>query len=71
MMSADDAHCTRSCVKGGSQYVLIVEDKIYPLKGKPEDLERLAAQKVTVSGDLIDSFLTSRVHRTGPRCCTA
>lgn len=57
MMNGDDAHCTRSCVKGGSQYVLKAEDKIYLLKGKPEDLDRLAAQKVIVSGDLSDSFL--------------
>jgi hypothetical protein len=57
MMSGDDAKCVRTCVKGGSQYALLVRDKVYPMKGKQVELDRLAGQSVTVTGDLTDSVL--------------
>jgi hypothetical protein len=52
MMSGDDAKCVRACVKNGSQYALVVKDKIYTLDGKPEELDKLAGQNVTVIGTL-------------------
>lgn len=57
MMSGDDAKCVRTCVKSGSQYALLVRDKVYPMKGKEAELDRLAGQNVTVTGDLSDSVL--------------
>ena len=57
MMSGDDPKCTRSCIKGGSQYALVVSNKVYQLKGKSEELDKLAGQQVTVKGSLDDSVL--------------
>jgi hypothetical protein len=45
------ADCTRSCVSSlGSQYVLVVGDKVYKLEGNTEGLERLAGAKAKVNG---------------------
>jgi len=57
MMSGDDPKCTRSCTKGGAQYALVVRDRVYQLKGKPEELDKLAGQQATVKGSLDDSIL--------------
>ena len=64
MMSGDDAKCTRSCIKGGAQYALVVSDKVYHLKGKPEELDKLAGREVTVKGSLDNSVL--RVASVAP-----
>ncbi len=42
--------CVRMCVKNGNGYALITDDAIYVLKGHSADLDKLAAQKVTVTG---------------------
>jgi hypothetical protein len=34
MMSGNDAKCVRACVKNGSQYALVVDQKIYSLKAR-------------------------------------
>ena len=57
MMTGDDAKCARTCVKSGAHYAPVVGDKVYPLKAKPEELDRLAGQTVSVTGDLTDSGL--------------
>jgi hypothetical protein len=38
------ADCTRECVKAGSDYALVVGDKIYPLKGDKVELDKYAGQ---------------------------
>lgn len=48
--SGDAATCTRSCVKKGSAYALVVGDKVYTLKGGEKDLDKMAGQKATVTG---------------------
>lgn len=55
MMPGDDAACLRACVKKGSQYALVVGDKVYTLdtsdKATLETLDKLAAAKATVKGE--------------------
>jgi hypothetical protein len=50
MKGMSDAACTRMCVKAGSAYALIVGDKVYTLRGHSAELNKYAAQKVTVQG---------------------
>jgi len=50
MQEGSAADCTRVCVKGGSKYALVVGDKVYTLNGHEEELDKLAGQKVTVTG---------------------
>ena len=42
MMAGNDAECTRTCVKKGSKYTLIVGDKVYTLDGHEAELDKLA-----------------------------
>ena len=55
-MEGDDASCTRACVSHGSQYALIVGDKVYKLdtsdKAALATLDKQAGAKVTVKGAL-------------------
>jgi hypothetical protein len=46
------AECTRMCVKDGSNYALVVGDKVYVLSGHETELDKLAGQKATVKGDV-------------------
>jgi len=48
-----DADCTRDCVKGGSKYVLVVADKVYPIANQDHaQLAAHAGERVVVSGRL-------------------
>jgi len=40
------------CVKGGSPFGLVVGDKVIELRGHSTELNRYAAQKVTVRGTM-------------------
>lgn len=50
----DAAACTRACVKKGSDYALVVGDKIYTLKTTDksalDELDKLAGQNAAVTG---------------------
>ncbi|HEY7790192.1 MAG TPA: hypothetical protein VIC33_06765 [Vicinamibacterales bacterium] len=54
-MGGDAASCTRDCVKGGSDYALVVDQKVYTLKVKDTklkaSLDKLAGAKATVTGE--------------------
>ncbi len=54
-MGKDPAACTRQCVKKGSDYALVVGDKVYTLKTKDEKLratlDQLAGAQANVTGD--------------------
>jgi len=54
-MMDDEAGCARGCVKKGSDYALIVNDKVYTLKTSSEkakaQLDTLAGKMATVTGD--------------------
>ncbi len=53
-MAGDNAACTRACVKKGSNYALVVGDKVYTLKTTDQaalsELDKLAGAKAKVSG---------------------
>src|SRR5205814_9095181 len=44
------AECSRMCVRRGEQYLLVDGEKRYTLSGNPQVIERLAGQRVKVSG---------------------
>ena len=52
MMSGDDAKCVRTCLKGGAQYALVVNDKVHTLIGHSEELDKLAGETVEVAGTI-------------------
>ena len=55
VMAGDEAGCTRDCVKKGSDYALIVKDKVYKLQANDAakaDLDKLAGKVAKVVGDL-------------------
>lgn len=54
MMANNEAMCTSECVKKGSDYALIVGDKVYTLKAtdaQKTQLGALAGKSATVKGD--------------------
>lgn len=61
---ASDAACTKVCVKGGSDYALVVGKDAYTLKTMSKrqraELSKFAGEKVTVSGTLDGTTLTVR-----------
>jgi hypothetical protein len=52
MMSGPAVDCIRACVKSGSDYALVVGNKVYTLKGNNADFDKLGGQQVTVTGKL-------------------
>ncbi len=52
MVTGNDPACVRTCVKGGSHYALLAGDKVYPLSGHDEALQKLAGKTVNVSGTM-------------------
>ncbi len=44
------AQCTRECVRGGSDYALVVGDKVYTLKGAKAQIDKFAGEKATIMG---------------------
>jgi hypothetical protein len=46
------AECSRICARRGESYLLIDGEKRYTLQGNPQIVERLAGQRVKVSGKL-------------------
>jgi hypothetical protein len=49
-MGDDAKACTLGCVEHGSDYALVVGDKVYRLKGKTEGLKDYAGKEATVTG---------------------
>ena len=52
-----DSECVRACVKAGSKHALLVGDKVYKLGNKTELADKLAGQKVKITGDLVDNSI--------------
>src|SRR5882724_8525450 len=52
------AECLRYCVKQGTKYALIAGKSVYTLEGHEVELDKYAAQKVTVKGTLKGETLT-------------
>lgn len=55
MHGASAAKCTRVCVKSGSDYALVVGDKVYALKGDKSAIDKFAGEKATVTGKISGS----------------
>jgi hypothetical protein len=49
-MTKDAAQCTRACVKSGSDYALVVGDKVYTLKGDKAVIDQFAGKPASVTG---------------------
>ncbi len=48
---SDAKKCIATCIKGeGAEYVLVVGEKVYTLKGKTAGVEKLAGAKAKVTG---------------------
>jgi hypothetical protein len=52
MKDKPDAECLRYCVKQGTKYALVVGKSVYTLAGHETELDKYAAQTVTVKGTL-------------------
>jgi hypothetical protein len=50
MKHTHPAQCARACVKSGSDYALVVGDKVYTLKGDKSQIDKFAGEKATVTG---------------------
>jgi hydroxyethylthiazole kinase-like sugar kinase family protein len=58
MKNATAAQCTRECVKQGSDFALVIADKVYTLKGDKSQLDKFAGQNVTVKGKVDGTTIT-------------
>jgi len=58
MKDKPDVECLRYCVKQGTKYALVAGKNVYTLEGHEADLDKHAAQKVTVKGTLKGQSLT-------------
>jgi hypothetical protein len=58
MKNMSAADCTRMCVKGGQGFALVVGDKVYNLRGDSAELDKYAAQKITLKGKLKGTTVT-------------
>lgn len=58
MQGVTAAQCTRECVKSGSDYALVVGDKVYTLKGDKAVFDKFAGANVIVKGKTSGSVVT-------------
>jgi len=58
MQGLTAAQCTRECVKSGTDYALVVGDKVYTLKGDKAAIDKFASANVTVKGKANGSVVT-------------
>lgn len=57
--------CTRTCQRAGASYVLVAGEKLYKLRGDPNDVAVLAGQKAKVTGSLQgDTIHVSSINST-------
>ena len=58
MKNKTPAECTRECVKNGSDYALVVGNKVYVLKGDQTSIDKFAGKHVKVKGSVVDNVVT-------------
>jgi hypothetical protein len=51
------AECTRTCVKQGTKYALVVGQKVYTLEGHEAELDKLAGERATVKGSVMGEMV--------------
>jgi len=68
-MTGKAADCTKSCVKSGSKYALVVGDKVYTLettdKAALDKLNELAGAKAKVTGDVSGTTMAVKSVASG------
>jgi len=58
-----DRECTQACTKGGAQYVVVTDGKVYQLTNHDADLRTHAGHTVNLTGDLKgDSIRVSKIE---------
>ena len=57
MMSGPADECIRACVKSGSDYALVADNKVYTLKGDKTAIDKFGGQQVTVTGKLSGNII--------------
>jgi hypothetical protein len=60
------AECTRECVKSGSDFALVVGDKLYTLKGDKTSIDKFAGANVIVKGKTNGSTVTVESIKAAP-----
>lgn len=65
MKGESAAQCTRECVKDGSDYALVVGDKVYTLKGDKAAIDKFAGANVIVKGKTSGSTVTMESIKAG------
>ena len=65
MSGKSDAECTRACVKGGGDYVLVVGEKIYTLKGDKAAIDKFAGESAIVTGTTSGTTVTVASIKSG------
>lgn len=58
MKNASAAECTRACVKAGSDFALVVGEKLYILRGDKAQLDEFAGSPAVIEGDLKGNAIT-------------
>ena len=58
MKDTSAAKCTRECTKSGSDYALVIGEKVYTLKGNKSDIDKLAGERATVKGKVSGNTIT-------------
>ena len=68
-MAGNDASCTRTCVKGGSKYALVVGDKVYTLETADQaaldKLNELAGAPAKVTGEVKGDTISVKTVAAG------
>ena len=55
-----DRECTQACVRGGSNYVLVVDGKVFQITNQDhKDLAAHAGHAVTITGELKGTAITA------------
>jgi hypothetical protein len=60
------AECARACVRNGAHYMLVDGETIYSLAGDSTPLEKLAGERVSLSGILKNDTITVESVTPGP-----
>jgi hypothetical protein len=63
MANMSDRECTQMCTSQGTQYVLVVGDKLYKLTNRDSDLKTHAGHTVNLTGDVKgDTIRVSKIE---------
>lgn len=65
MKNVSAAQCAMECAKSGSDFALLVGDKLYTLKGDKTRIDKFAGANVVVTGELNGSVLNVKDIKPG------